>query len=223
MPRLLARALLGIGVAGLPMQAGAAVIITDGAGFVREAARGPGGGGLYGVELRGGRAGRADWELGVGEGTSRPGRFSQGEYAWGTAAHPFTLTWDGAGIRLRVGATEVSRGATVALVGNTLAILVNRAASVTLTSVDGRTRDLPIVSGRSGMTEVYFVTTDDWGGNGLRVTGEVTLAGGGGSANLVQMRVGESPVPVPAPAALGLMAVALGGLALARRLRRRMA
>jgi hypothetical protein len=196
-----------------------------GATYVGQAAQGAGSGGTYGVELRGGRTGAADWEIGAGPGTSRPGNFSQGEFNWGSypGAHNFTLTWNAAGVSITVdGTTVTSAGAP--LLGNTLRVFSNRDAAVTFTSVDG------FAPGAAGNIDgfgpaentVFFVTDDNWGGDGLTVTGTVDILGGGGSANLVLFSVGTTtlPVPVPEPATLALFGMGLAGLGLAARRRR---
>ncbi|WP_291298696.1 PEP-CTERM sorting domain-containing protein [Elioraea sp.] len=216
--------------ASIPGGAQAAVVLYNtvpaAATYVPQQAQPNASPGTYGVELRGGRAGAADWEIGAGRGTSQSGNFNQGEFNWGSypGSHSFTLVWRAVGVSINIDGTTVS--STLApLVGNTLRVFSNREATVTFTSVDG------FAPGAAGTVDgngpapntAFFVTDDNWGGDGLTVTGTVDILGGGGSANLVLFSVGTMTLPVPEPATLALLGVGLAGLGVAARRRRRAA
>ena len=70
--------------------------------------------GVYGVELRGGRAGAADWEIGVGNQTSVSGKFNQGEFNWAASSDPyaFNLSWTASGLSITIGGVTVTDAGT---------------------------------------------------------------------------------------------------------------
>lgn len=173
--------------------------------------------GFYGAEMRGGRAGRADWEIGVGEQTSNPGSFNQGEYGWGAEPVSFSMDWSGSSMNVTVGDTSVSRDFSWTL-GNTLAIFAKRDAELTINEINGES--LPgSVAGipGNGTLQSLYVTSDTvpaaWS-----LQGFIRVAGGRGSANSIGITTGNytasadnlEPVPEPITVVGTLLAAGLG-------------
>jgi hypothetical protein len=175
--------------------------------------------GFYGAEIRGGRAGRADWELGVGEQTSNLGTFNQGEHTWATEPVSFSMDWSGSSMNINVGNSSVSRDFSWTL-GNTLAIFAKREAELTITEVNGQSLAGSIAgTPGSGVLNSLFVTSDsvptEWS-----LQGFIKVAGGRGSANSIGITTGNytpnstggdvEPIPEPLTVMGTLMAAGIG-------------
>lgn len=201
--------------------------------------------GVYGVELRrGNNASNGDWEVGVGQATSNvgSGNFNQGQWRWAADATagggitvPFTLSWTpvattanptGLIFTLGSGASRLTvaspGGANSAfLIGDTIKIYARRDTSITITDVDGNPFDA-VASGLGGgtPTDLFFYSSNNWGGDGLTVTGTVRLAGNNGSSgNGVLINSGNFTPDVPEPASWALLTIGFGltGAGLRRR------
>lgn len=214
---LLPAALLSLAILATPASAASLVVNGVDGTFTSLQPRNPG---VYGVELRGGRAGAADWEIGVGNQTSVGGQFNQGEFNWGASTDPyaFTLTWTASGVGITVGGVTVTdAGRAAPLVGNTLRIGIVRSASLTLDTLDGVAFNQSFGTG----SDLLFFSPTSWGGNGLTATGTLSITGGGGSANAIRFTVGDfSPNGViPEPATWAMMIAGFGfvGASLRRR------
>ncbi len=192
----------------------AVVLVTPGVGgtFTEQLpVGGVGSPGVYGVELRGGVVGAADWEIGVGRGTSQTGQFNQGEFLWGALAtnHAFSLTWTPSLLSITLDGvkTVTDAGRAAPLTGNTLKIYVKGLAAANVTNVDGTAFNQPITSGQ----ELYFYSSNGFGGDGFTATGTVALTPGGRSRHEVMFKSGTF-IAVPEPSAWVLM---IGGFGLA--------
>jgi hypothetical protein len=194
------------------------------------------GAGIYGVELRGGNGQtNGDWEIGVGRQASVTGGFNQGQLSWGcvaTAANPqtgcgtvlpFTLSWSADALSVTVGGVTVSSPTGPGLAGlngDTLRVWAKRDASFTITEVDGNPFSLSATGVASGaataLNDFYLHSVNNWGGNGLTVSGTVRIAGGRGSANEIFFTHG-SFVPEPASWAMLITGFGLVGAAARRR------
>jgi hypothetical protein len=104
--------------------------------------------GTYGLEVRGGRDGARDWEIGVGQGTSSLGNFSQGEFAW-TTDQLVSFFYD-YGVAeankasVTIGGTTVSYDFGTLKLGNTIEIFAKRDARLKLTNIDGHAVDIDV-------------------------------------------------------------------------------
>ncbi len=197
--------------------------------------------GVYGVELRGGDSNPAlngTFEVAVGKATSNvgAGNFDQAQYNWGCQSGgaagcgtvvPFTLTWTATALSFTLnGVTTVSSpgGADLAaLTGNTIKFYAKRDATFTISDIDGTAFAISATGDPSGAgtatNELFFWSNDNWGGNGLTVTGTVRIHGGGNSANEILIKHGNyTPfAAVPEPATWSLMIVGFAMTGFARR------
>ncbi len=196
------------------------------------------GAGVYGVELRGGNSNAAlngTWEVGVGKQTSQS-NFNQGQFNWGCEAggaagcgttQNFTLTWTATALSFTLnGITTVSSpggGDIAGLSGNAIKFYAKRDASYTISDIDGTAFSIAATGDPSGAgtatNELFFYSDNNWGGNGLTVTGTVRIHGGGNSANEILIKHGTYTAAVPEPAtwAMLLTGFAMTGTALRRR------
>ncbi len=201
--------------------------------------------GVYGVELRrGNNATNGDWEVGVGQATSNvgSGNFNQGQWRWandstagGGITVPFSLTWvpvattaNPTGLIFTLGSGANSRtvaspgGANSAfLLGDTIKIYAKRDTSITITNVDGNPFNA-VASGLGGgtPTDLFFYSSNNWGGDGLTITGTVRLAGNNGSSgNGILLNSGNFTPDVPEPASWAMLTIGFGltGAGLRRR------
>jgi hypothetical protein len=181
--------------------------------------------GVYGVELRGGRPGARDWEIGVGNWTSHSGTFNQGEYDWTAngGTQSFELTWLGSGLTMKVGGitvTDSGAGKGAPLVGDTLKIYLKGSSSLTLTELDGSPLGTSFSSPAAG--EYFFWSNDNWGGDGFTARGTLSILNDGGSANGIEFKVGDfTPNPgVPEPTTWAMLIAGFGLVGLSMRRRR---
>jgi hypothetical protein len=212
--RVLAGA-VGVGIlaaTALAAPAAAVSLVVDGVDgtFTSLQPRSPG---VYGVELRGGRTGAADWEIGVGNQTSVGGKFNQGEFNWAASSDPyaFNLSWTASGLSITVGGvtvTDAGDGKGAPLVGDTLRIGIVRSATLNLATLDGVAFNQSFGSG----SDLLFFSPTAWGGNGFTATGTLAITGGGGSANAIRFSVGDfAPNPaIPEPATWAMMIAGFG-------------
>jgi len=189
------------------------------------------GSGTYGVELRGGNGtANGDWEIGVGRRTSISGAFTQGQRALGCVTSnanpqvgcgtvlPFSLTWSTTTLLLILGGTQVAVF-DAPLAGDTLRIWAKRDATFTVTNLDGTAFALTGAGnggGPSATHDFYLYSPDNWGGNGLTLTGTVRIAGGRGSSNEIFISHG-SFIPEPVSWAMLIAGLGLVGAALRRQ------
>ena len=178
--------------------------------------------GVYGVELRGGRAGAADWEIAAGNWTSEAGRFNQGEFNWAASSDPyaFTLNWTASGLSFTVGGvtvTDAGVGRGAPLVGNTLKVDLKGVSSFNLAAIDGVTFN----QSWSAPQSLLFFSADAWGGNGFTATGTLDIENGGGSRNGINFKVGNftpnGVIPEPATWAMMIAGFGLVGASMRRR------
>ncbi|MEM6451936.1 MAG: PTPA-CTERM sorting domain-containing protein [Cyanobacteria bacterium P01_D01_bin.105] len=208
---------------GLQTKPAEAVSLTrDGTGFTVIETVDHNGAGVYGLEARGGRSGARDWEIGVGARTSSPGNFKQGEFTWGNSATElvdFYLSWiPEVGLTTTIGGSTTSWTDSSWQVGDAIRIFTKREAILNLTEVDGQAVDYNLGDSTEGFSPVYYLTGDSLL-DGWTLSGQIGVTGGGGSKHAVSIQAGnfaQTAQDVPAPAA-GLPALALMGLAIARR------
>jgi hypothetical protein len=219
---LLSAALLSLAVLATPASAASLVVNGVDGTFTSLRPRNPG---VYGVELRGGLPGAADWEIGVGNQTSVGGSFNQSDFDWAASPDPyaFNLSWTASGLSITVGGvtvTDAGNGRGAPLVGDTLRIGILRSASLTLDTLDGIAFNQSFGSG----SDLLFFSPTAWGGNGFTATGTLDITGGGRSANVIRFTVGDfAPNPaIPEPATWAMMIAGFGLVGASMR-RRRMA
>lgn len=188
-------------------------------------------GGLHGLEVRGGNnATNGDWEIGVGNQTSVPGQFNQGQWAWGPTGAPTVFNFSYAyahGIgTFTIGdsATSVTWGAgqneTALKNGNAVQIFAKRGALATITEFDGHLTNLVIGSldtGSSNTLLFYSLGFLD----GFTLKGQLQLVGGSGSANEFIVKAGNVVAPIPLPAAAWMLLAGMAALGAAGRRRAR--
>ncbi len=200
------------------------------------------GAGVYGAELIGGRAGAAGREIYLGSNTGVGGATNrtESEITWGTDLRPFTLSWNSAGLSLNISgidyAAPASNTTPLFADGNTLKIFVKSNATLQITSIDGTpvseisewdgsafsgTMGGPTNSGVSSANEKHFWSDSNWGGDGLTVTGFLTVLDGGGSARGIYIKHGNfTPPAVPEPASWAMLIAGFGLVGAAARRRR---
>ncbi len=203
----------------------AVTLVTPGVGeFVVQAPFDPNGAGLYGVEVRSGKPGAQDWEIGVGSGTSQAGHFNQGQATWVTGVdQAFSLTWTASSLSFTLNGvttvTDAGVGKSAPLVGNTLRVAVKNLAFATIGTVDGVAFNQAMVGGDN----LYFYSADNFGGDGFTVTGTMRMRQGGsqgvgGSTDGVTFKNGQyNAVPEPATWAMMIMGFGLTGSLIRRR------
>jgi hypothetical protein len=177
--------------------------------------------GVYGVELRGGRPGAADWEVGVGSQTSVGGSFNQGEFNWASAtSHTFSMAWLPSGLSFTIGGrtvTDAGTGKGAPLLGDTLRISMVRQAAITIDTLDG------VAFGQTftAPQDLLFFSGNGWGGNGFAMNGTISIANGSGSANAIRLSVGDfaanPAIPEPATWAMMIAGFGLVGAAMRRQ------
>lgn len=187
----------------------------------------PSNGGTYGVQMRGGRPGGADWELGVGEHTAQNGSFNQAGLTWPDPAVTLldyslswnidtlsvtldgqTRSWDIAGgdwqfgnaIRIGIGSTD----------GTT---------TFTIDELDGET--FAFSQTLNNQFQNFWITGHSLT-NGFTMSGQVGMTNAGRSRRNVQITTAEfvPPAPIPLPAALPMALAAFAGLGWIGRKRR---
>lgn len=191
----------------------------NGTGFTEIETVGAGGAGVYGLEARGGNNQlNGDWEVGVGERTSSPGNFNQGQFVWGDGPTPLTdfqLTWlPNVGITTNIGGTVVSWDDSDWQVGDAIRIVTKRQAILNLTEVDGQAVTYNLGNSSNDIFE-YYITGNSLL-DGWTLTGHIGVTGGLGSKHEVLIKAGNFAQPVPAPAA-GLPALIGMGIAITRQ------
>ena len=230
-----------IGAAFMFGTAAAAATITDVSGdasFTGIAPIGTGSGGAYGLEVIGGQPG--NWEIAVGQGTSRPGNFNQADYAWNAAFTPVSFSYD-------YGVTEANKatvnidGTTLTYdfgslqTGNTIRIFAKRDAQLFINDISGHSvsytigEDVADWDGTATNAGSYNDETLLLGSSmftsGFTMEGTIVMRGGKGSAHSVVVSAGNIDVsPVPLPAAAWMLIAGVGGLGvMARRNNKRKA
>jgi hypothetical protein len=180
--------------------------------------------GSYGVEVRGGRRGNADWELGVGTQTSRNNStFANGQVTWPAppALLDYRLSWTSGRVEMTIGTTTLGWDAAWK-VGNAVTVSLKAGSGdtvFTIATLDGAALDWSKTITNGPTRNFTF-----WGKgltDGWVMTGKIGMTPEGGSNRGVQITAATYAAPVPVPAALPLLAFGLGALLLAGRRRRR--
>lgn len=190
--------------------------------------------------------------VGQATSNSGSSNFNQGQFRWaadnttagGGVVTNFTLVWLPAatlatpgGLTMTLGANSLNANpVTVAspggnrsalLSGNTLKVYLKRDVSVTITSIDGQAMNT-VITGRpdsagTPTSEFFFLSDNDWGGDGFTVSGSIRMAGvGGGSGNGALFKIG-SYVPEPMTWTMLIAGFGLVGTAMRRRNRQQLA
>lgn len=229
-------AIAGLGIlwatVGTPETAQALIITQDGTDYVEIEPVLPDAAGVYGLEARGGRDGRRDWEIGVGERTSVPGHFNQTYRDWGVKENDplaaeknltnFSMSWmPGEGLVVNIGQTVTQWLDDDWLVGNTIKIFAKRAGILKVAEIDGQAVDYTFGTVDADSSETWYIS-DHSLLDGWTMSGQIGVAQDRGSKHEVLIKVGNKPLPptqeVPTPAALlpGLLSLGAG---LRRKLR----
>lgn len=185
--------------------------------------------GVYGIEIRGGRNGRADWELGVGTQTSNPGSFNQAELTWDTDPKTFELVWSHNLVSATIGNVSQSWSADW-LIGNAIRVGISGRggrnqdgfADFSIATLDGIdvSGDSAFSFRRDNQGYTNFFITDESLRDGWTMTGLINMTNAGGSRRLVHITTAEySPVEVPVPATVGLLGLGLALLGFRRQRR----
>ncbi|HTO47861.1 MAG TPA: RHS repeat-associated core domain-containing protein [Burkholderiales bacterium] len=142
------------------------------------------------LEVRSGRLGAGDWEWGLGNNTQQSGQFTTANLDWvNNVAHPFTLTYDGAGsatVTVRNGANVLftKTWATGMDAGNATKLYVKATAGIgagnritlAVTSIDGQVvADTLQTTGDGNFSEVARVYAGTSLANGFTVEGTVSM------------------------------------------------
>jgi hypothetical protein len=180
--------------------------------------------GVYGIEIRGGRPGAADWELGVGTQTSNAGTFSQGNINWGNDPLNFEFVWGPNEVSAMIGGLTRTWQANWEI-GNAIRIGISGRdgfADLVINSLDGVV-DAPLFTfnrTNEGFTN-YFIAGNSLS-DGWTMTGTINMTNGGGSRRLVHITTAEytPTTDVPVPATVGLFGLGLAGLIIGRRRKR---
>ena len=182
--------------------------------------------GVYGVELRGGRAGARDWEIGVGTQTSNRGTFNQGEFSWNsTLGSPFSflLDWDTTRLSVTVGGITLSYNADWVF-GNALVITTKGrdtrsaagGASFYIDTIDGVSVNQTFGSSGNFFNEAVLTGIEFT--DGFTISGTVDIVNGGGSRNEVLLKPGNVAT-VSEPPLILLLGLSLMMAVVARRRR----
>lgn len=183
--------------------------------------------GVEGVELRGGRAGARDWEIGLGDQTSTPGRFNQAEFTWTetAAGQSFVYEVTAAGVATltisNVGNSETVSWTTPGLnLGNAIEIFAKREAEITITEINDVAFNFNVGDITIDNQETLVLISDDFL-NGFKLEGTLGMLNGNGSRYGINIKAGNvNPVPVPAAGILFGAVLAAGAT---RKLRKRTA
>ena len=204
--------------------------------------------GSHGLELRDGRKGARDWEIGLGTNTQRSGKFDQERlFSWddsnlnadgGSLQWAFEFIYSGGTSAFRIwdAAEQTAEDAILlsydglATGGNTIDIFTKRGAAINIEEIDGEAVDFtfgdlsPVTGYRGSHGYIYSEGFDD----GFTMKGTLDMFDEAkGSKHGITIRLGkvagvpQTTAPVPVPAALPLLAAGLGGLALLRSRRQR--
>ena len=204
--------------------------------------------GNHGLELRDGRKGARDWELGLGTNTQRSGQFDQERrFSWddgalgtgkGSYQWAFEFIYSGATSEFRIW-DAITQSANDAIElrydglitgGNTINIFTKRGAAINIEEIDGETVDFTFgdLSPVKGYRDSHgYIYSADFG-DGFTMAGTLDMFDEGrGSKHGIRIGLGtidgapDPMAPVPVPAALPLLAAGLGGLVFLRSRRRR--
>ncbi|MEM8957663.1 MAG: hypothetical protein AAGC86_07605 [Pseudomonadota bacterium] len=204
--------------------------------------------GNHGLELRDGRAGARDWELGLGTNTQRARQFDQEKhFSWddsnlntdgGSLQWAFEFIYSGGTSEFLIWDAATQTAADAILLsydglttgGNTINIFTKRGAAINIEEIDGETVDFtfgdlsPLNGYRDSHGYIYSAGFDD----GFTMKGTLDMFDEGrGSKHGIRISLGnivgtpDPMAPVPVPAALPLLAAGLGGLVFLRSRRRR--